>query len=102
MKNEPNKKYKQYFEKYLNEFKEIIKNFEIPAGADLNSILANINESCLADFDGELIYIEKEFNGLLNQLCSDIDLLKSMKILDNGTDEGKMDAHIEKIYKTSF
>lgn len=99
MKNEPNKKYKQYFEKYLNEFKEIIKNFEIPAGADLNSILANINESCLADFDGELIYIEKEFNGLLNQLCSDIDLLKSMKILDNGTDEGKMDAHIEKIYK---
>ena len=89
----------KYIDTYWNNFKEIAQNLEIPPYNNLNSILASINENCLSKMDDELLYAEQELNGVLSKLYSDINLLNSMKLLDNGTDEGKREAHIEKIYK---
>ena len=93
------KKYEKSVDVYWNRFKEIVQNYEIPQGAPLNSILANINESVMNDFEGGIQYASAQLNKILNSLYSNIDLLSSMKLLDNGTDEGKREAHIEKINK---
>ena len=99
LKTNVDKRYARYVDEYWNMFSEATKNFEIPPHATLNVILATIQQSTTSYFNNNLQHAENEMTKVIDDLNSDINLLNSMKLLDNGTDEGKREEHIEKIYK---
>ena len=99
IKTNVDKRYARYVDEYWNMFSEATKNFEIPPHATLNEILATIQQSTTSYFNNNLQHAENEMTKVIDDLNSDINLLNSMKLLDNGTDEGKREEHIEKIYK---
>ena len=91
------KKMKVKTEKYVDRINEILKTFELPKNTSMKNILASLNEEGLTIFEFELREKEQYFNSVLSKLYSDINLLNSMKKIENDADIERKYAHVCKI-----
>ena len=99
LESKSDKKLGKYIDKYWNDFRDVIKSIEIPQNSSIKEVLATVHESCISNFDNELLYCQQQMNNVLSGLYADINLLNSIKVIDTKEEAQRRDAHLEKIEK---